>query len=107
MIFFQVSNIPLTLIFAMEIGFLFDMLININTGYLDKGNVILDRSLSMHFYFRKNFIYDILTLVPLFFIHFGFNSENPEFNIFIQSLVIFKWNSLIITLTRLETYFTF
>jgi hypothetical protein len=101
------NQIPSFYSFFLLLGFIFDMIINMNTGYLDKGNVILDRPLAMKFYFKKNFAYDILSLIPLLFLNFDIYFDNIIYNIIIWSLIFFKYQTLKIILQRLENFFTF
>jgi hypothetical protein len=107
LIFFEMNSIPSSYTLFLFFGFIVDMTINMNTGYLDKGNVILDRALAMKFYFKKNFVYDIVSLIPLLFLNFNIYLSNILYNIIIWSLIFFKYQTLKIILQRLENFFTF
>ncbi|KAL4434925.1 hypothetical protein ABPG74_021264 [Tetrahymena malaccensis] len=82
-IIFCIYFVPLTFVFKMRfkdvipmmLGWLFpafllvDIFINMNTCYYDKGSLITQRNLIFIHYIKKYYVYDILSVVPLF-IHF-------------------------------------
>ena len=107
LVFFELSSLPSYYSIMLQIGFIADMFINMNTGFLDKGNVVLDRTKAMRFYFSKNFVYDLISLVPILFLNFNIYFENIIYNIIIWVLVFFKYQTLSIILQRLENFFTF
>jgi hypothetical protein len=62
--FFEKNNLRYHLIFA-AITFILDMLINLNTGYYEDGNCIMNRYKIWKNYLKHNFIVDIFTLISL------------------------------------------
>ncbi|KAL4483354.1 hypothetical protein ABPG72_007996 [Tetrahymena utriculariae] len=82
-IIFCIYFVPITFVFKMRfkdiipmmLGWFFpafllvDIFINMNTCYYDKGSLITQRNLIFIHYIKKYYVYDILSVVPLF-IHF-------------------------------------
>ena len=58
------------------ISFIIDICFNFNTGFLKKGNVIIQRNKIALNYFKKLFILDTLAIVPLLKYYFNFKINN-------------------------------
>ncbi len=67
------------LIFLCPIILILDILINLNTGFFDKGNSIVSRKEILKNFFKKNLFFDLICILP--FIVNIFNYEMVYFNI--------------------------
>ena len=68
--YFQQKNPSSIRYFADLIPFIFfiiDIPIALNSSFFYKGNLIQEKLEIFHFYFRKEFFYDIIALIPFFF----------------------------------------
>ena len=53
-----------TLPFICPLILILDNIINLNTGFFDKGNCIVSRKEIVKNFFKKNFFYDLLCILP-------------------------------------------
>jgi len=66
------------------------IIMNMNTSYYDKGNIITCRKKIAWNYFKLDFIFDMLSLIP-FFTSFIFNINNSTP---IEACIFFRFFSL-------------
>lgn len=71
--------IPRQFVYILPLILIMDILVNMNTGYFDKGQVVKNRIHIIYFYWKKNFISDIISVIPFIISLFcdpGFESNS-------------------------------
>lgn len=58
-----------------DVLFFLDMLLRFRVGYFSKGNLVKDTALIRRSYLRGKFVLDLLTILPLDFLVFGFGTH--------------------------------
>ena len=81
----------------IHIFLLFEIILNFNTGYFNKGMLILERIDVIKNYIYIRFWFDLATILPLFLNHLYFYSNDDDFKFcqFIFLLRIFNLNEMI------------
>ncbi|EAS05919.2 cyclic nucleotide-binding domain protein (macronuclear) [Tetrahymena thermophila SB210] len=83
-----------------------DILMELNTGVLKKGNITYNRQFIIKSYIKSNLIFDILGNMPLFV--FVFNIEvTTNLQVMINILFIFKWTKIFKILRWLTFYVSY
>ncbi|EAR93635.2 cation channel family protein (macronuclear) [Tetrahymena thermophila SB210] len=83
-----------------------DMLFTFNTGVVEKGNVIFDRKKAAKIYLKKNFIMDLLALLPLFMFYLDIKLEGL-YSLVIYFQILMKLFVLSDTFNRLTYYLSY
>lgn len=60
-----------TFSFIIPLFFFIDILINMNTGYFDKGQVIKSRIKIISYFFKEKLIKEVVCIIPLFILIFN------------------------------------
>ncbi|KAL4486170.1 hypothetical protein ABPG72_012223 [Tetrahymena utriculariae] len=83
-----------------------DILMELNTGILKKGNITYNRQFIIKSYIKSNLIFDILGNMPLFV--FVFNIEvTTNLQVMINILFLFKWSKIFKILKWLTFYVSY
>ncbi|KAL4481510.1 hypothetical protein ABPG74_007599 [Tetrahymena malaccensis] len=83
-----------------------DILMELNTGVLKKGNITYNRQFIIKSYIKSNLIFDMLGNMPLFV--FVFNIEvTTNLQVMINILFIFKWSKIFKILKWLTFYVSY